>query len=335
MAKLHFFYSVMNAGKSAQLLLARHNYAVHGFKTLLFTSATDTRSGDGLISSRLGISATARALVQTDDLFEIVAAIAEGAGRKPKIIVFIDEIQFLTPEQVRQASDIADDLNIPVLAYGLKNNVFGELFSPAVATALAHADSIREIKQMCHCGSKATMILRFDKEGRVDRSGDVVKIGAEEAYVSVCRPCFKAGDIGNAARQSLVREDEHVGPVVCATCETAYPSMSGTFLSQQAYRCSAVADRREVVGHYGSTVADGDRLTFVGPRPAHVRSGNMCDPCITKLMEDGLVSKGSSYFDGSLEELRLGDFWDLEADEEIEWIGEKFEHSETMGNSDV
>lgn len=317
MAKLHFFYSVMNAGKSAQLLLARHNYDVHGFKTLLFTSATDTRAGEGLISSRLGISAAAHALVPTDDLFEIVAQKTENAGRNPKTIVFIDEIQFLSPDQIRQASDIADDLNIPVLAYGLKNNVFGELFSPAVGTALALADSIREVKQMCHCGSKATMILRFDKQGRVDRSGDVVKIGAEEAYVSVCRPCFKMGDIGNAARQTLVAEGEHVGPVVCATCETAYPSMQGMFLSQQAYHCSATADRRGVSGHYGSTVADGDRLTFVGPRPKHVRSGNMCDPCITKLKQDGMIVTRVSMFGGDFDdELRPEDFWDPDEDED-------------------
>src|SRR5690606_31882469 len=138
--------------------------------------------------------------------FEIVDGMVDRSTRRPKTIVFIDEIQFLTPEQIRQASDIADELDVPVLAYGLKNNVLGELFSLPVATALAHADSIREIKQMCHCGSKATMILRFDKEGRVDRSGDVVKIGAEEAYVSVCRRCFKSGDIGNAARQTIAAE---------------------------------------------------------------------------------------------------------------------------------
>lgn len=335
MAKLHFFYSVMNAGKSAQLLLARHNYDVHGFKTLLFTSATDTRSGGGLITSRLGISAPAHALVASDDLFEIVEGMVGRAVRSPKTIVFIDEIQFLTPEQIRQASDIADDLNIPVLAYGLKNNVFGELFSPAVATALAHADSIREIKQMCHCGSKATMILRFDKEGRVDRSGDVVKIGAEEAYVSVCRPCFKSGDIGNAARQTLVAEEEYVGPVVCATCETAFPSLSGMFMTQQAYHCSAVADRRGVTGHYGSTVADGDRLEFVGKRPDHVRSGNMCDPCITALKEAGMIRTQSSFFGVSGDELRPEDYWDPDAEEGTEWLGENFNPSEKTGNSDV
>ncbi|NTF17762.1 thymidine kinase [Agrobacterium rubi] len=333
MAKLHFFYSVMNAGKSAQLLLARHNYDVHGFKTLLFTSATDTRSGEGLISSRLGISAPARALVPEDDLFEIVKGLSDHSARRPKTIVFIDEIQFLTPEQIRQASDIADDLNIPVLAYGLKNNVFGDLFSPAVATALAHADAIREIKQMCHCGSKATMILRFDGEGRVDRSGDVVKIGAEESYVSVCRRCFKCGDIGNAARRTLVAEGECDGPVVCATCEKAYISTDGMFFTQQAYRCSAVVDRKGITGHYGSTVADGDRLEFVGQRPAHVRSGNMCDPCITSLMDGGLIKTRSSLFGGCDDVLRPEDFFD--PDEEDDLLDNDQNSYETTGNSNV
>jgi Thymidine kinase len=321
MAKLHFFHSVMNAGKSAQLLLARHNYVVNGFTTLLFTSATDTRSGEGVITSRLGISAPARALVPEDDIFQIVAAEAGPARRDRKVIVFIDEVQFLTPEQVRQASDVADDLDIPVLAYGLKNNVFGELFSPAVATALAYADNIKEVKQMCHCGHKATMILRFDREGRVDRSGDVVKIGAEESYVSVCRPCFKTGDIGNAARQSLVGEGVHVGPVVCATCEKAYKSMTGMFLSQQAYGCSAVVDRKGLTGHYGSTVADGDRFEFVGPRPDRVRSGNICDPCIIRLKEEGAITMRSSYFGGSGDTLSPEDFWDPEDESDAETEG--------------
>lgn len=296
MAKLHFFHSVMNAGKSAQLLLARHNYEVNGFETLLFTSTTDTRSGAGLISSRVGISAPARALGPDDDIFRIVKDSIRPHQRNQKIIVFIDEVQFLTPEQVRQASDIVDDLHLPVLLFGLKNNAFSELFSPAIATALAYADDIKEIKQVCHCGRKATMILRFDAEGRVDRSGDVIKVGAEESYVSVCRPCFKMGDIGSAARAGLIKDGTHVGPVVCATCETAYKSMEGMFESQQAYKCSAVANRSGVTGNYGSTVADGDRWEFVGDRPAHVRSGNICDACILSLRDAGAITKQSSLF---------------------------------------
>jgi thymidine kinase len=315
MAKLHFFHSVMNAGKSAQLLLARHNYEVHGFKTLLFTSSTDNRSGEGLISSRVGISAPARALSQADDIFRIVRESIGEPSRKQKIIVFIDEVQFLQPEQISQASDVVDELGIPVLLYGLKNNCFSELFSPAVAAALAYADDIKEIKQVCHCGHKATMILRFDREGRVDRSGDVVRIGAEESYVSVCRPCFKMGDIGTAARATLVDSETHKGPVVCATCETSYPSID--FETQQAYKCAAVANRTGLTGHYGSTVADGDRWEFVDDRPAHVRSGNICDACIVSLRDAGLITNKYSYFGNSeLGELNPEDFFQPDEQED-------------------
>lgn len=314
MAKLHFFHSVMNAGKSAQLLLARHNYEVHGFKTHLFTSTIDTRAGEGMISSRVGISAPARALSPSDDLFRIVRESIDPYARKPKTIVFIDEVQFLTPDQVRQASDVVDELGIPVLLYGLRCNAFGEIFSPAVATALAYADDIKEIKQVCHCGRKATMILRFDKEGRIDRTGDVVRIGAEESYVSVCRPCFKMGDIGTAARATLMDEKTRKGPVVCATCETSYPSID--FETQQAYKCAAVADRTGLTGHYGSTVADGDRWEFVGDRPAHVRSGNICDACIVSLRDDGSITNKYSTFGSSevWEELSPVDFFAPEED---------------------
>jgi thymidine kinase len=297
MAKLHFFHSVMNAGKSAQLLFARHNYEVNGYKTLLFTSTTDTRGGDSQISSRLGISAPARALSKADNLFDIVRESIDPRARKPRTIVFVDEIQFLSPEQIRQASDIVDELGLPVLLYGLKNNVFADLFSPAVATALAYADDIKEIKQVCHCGRKATMILRFDKDGRVDRSGDIVKIGAEEAYVSVCRPCFKVGDIGSAARTTLVASGSFDGPVVCGTCDKVYQSTEGLYDSQQAYKCSAVVDRTGLTGHYGSTVADGDRWTFVGDRPAKVQLGNICDACIVSLRDEGLIRHSYSGFD--------------------------------------
>lgn len=314
MAKLHFNHSVMNAGKSAQLLLARHNYEVHGFKTLLFTSTIDTRAGEGVISSRVGISAPARALSPSDDIFRIVRDAIKPHVRKPKTIVFIDEVQFLTPEQVRQASDVVDELGVPVLLYGLRCNAFGEIFSPAVATALAYADDIKEIKQVCHCGRKATMILRFDKEGRIDRTGDVVRIGAEESYVSVCRPCFKMGDIGTAARATLMDEETRKGPVVCATCETSYPLID--FETQQAYKCAAVADRTGLTGHYGSTVADGDRWEFVGDRPPHVRSGNICDACIVSLRDDGSITNKYSTFGSSeaWEELSPEDFFAPEED---------------------
>jgi len=200
MAKLHFFYSVMNAGKSTQLLAAAHQYSSNGGRPLLLTSSVDNRAGEGVISSRMGISAEARAISLDDDVYRIVA---EEHRCSPVTAVLMDEVQFMSPDHVRQASDVVDGLGIPVMAYGLKNNVHGTLFSEAIGVMLALADQINEIKQVCHCGRKATMILRYDRSGAVDRHGPVVEIGGEGRYVSVCRRHFKEGDIGPAARRLI------------------------------------------------------------------------------------------------------------------------------------
>ncbi|RWL23429.1 MAG: thymidine kinase [Mesorhizobium sp.] len=201
MAKLHFFYSVMNAGKSTHCLQAKWNYEENGGRTLLFTSAVDNRAGVGVVSSRLGLRAEAIALSDTDDLLDMVSS--EHAA-SPVTAVLMDEVQFMTENHIHQASDVVDRLRIPVMAYGLKNNVRGELFSPAVCAVLALADQINEIKQLCHCGRKATMILRYSPDGAIDRSGPVVEVGGEGRYVSVCRPHFKSGDIGPTARSRLL-----------------------------------------------------------------------------------------------------------------------------------
>lgn len=200
MAKLHFFYSVMNAGKTSHLLQSAFNYSQNLGRPLLFTSSVDNRAGVGNISSRIGISAEAQAISLEDDLFRIVEA---EHRQSPVTAVLMDEVQFMSPEHVRQASDIVDELGIPVMAYGLKNNVHGTLFSEAIGVMLALADQINEIKQVCHCGRKATMILRYDRAGAVDRHGPVVEIGGEGRYVSVCRRHFKEGDIGPAARRLI------------------------------------------------------------------------------------------------------------------------------------
>lgn len=200
MAKLHFFYSVMNAGKTTHLLQAQHNYVENGGRALLFTSAVDHRAGIGVISSRIGISAEAQALVPDDNLLDIVR---KEHARDAVTVVLMDEVQFMSADHVRQASDIVDELGVPVMAYGLKNNVHGTLFSDAISTMLALADQINEIKQLCHCGGKATMILRYGAAGTVDREGPVVEIGGEGRYVSVCRRHFKSGDIGPASRRRL------------------------------------------------------------------------------------------------------------------------------------
>jgi thymidine kinase len=203
MAKLHYFYSVMNAGKTTQLLQVRHNYLESGGTVALFTSAIDDRSGIGKISSRIGLSADAIALRASDDLATIVRKIH---AETPLSAVLIDEVQFLTSEQIWQAAEIVDSLNLPVIAYGLKVNAFGELFSPAIATLLALAQDIKEIKTLCHCGRKATMILRYDPGGTAVKTGEVIEIGGESRYVSVCRSHWTAGDIGATRRAALCEE---------------------------------------------------------------------------------------------------------------------------------
>jgi thymidine kinase len=200
MAKLHFLYSVMNAGKTTHLLQVRHNYIENGGHVLLFTSPIDDRFGVGKVRSRIGIEADATVLRRDEAIDAIVAA--EHARRKVTAVL-IDEVQFMTAEQVRQLAWIVDELGIPVMAYGLKNNVYGTLFSEAIQAMMALADDFQEIKQLCHCGRKATMILKFDPNGEAVRSGPVIEVGGESRYVSVCRPHWMKGDIGPAARQIL------------------------------------------------------------------------------------------------------------------------------------
>jgi thymidine kinase len=200
MAKLHFIYSVMNAGKTTHLLQVRYNYIENGGHVLLFTSLIDDRFGVGRVKSRIGLEADAIPLRRGDDIGSIVAAEHE---KKPVTVVLVDEVQFMTAEQVSQLAWIVDELNVPVMAYGLKNNVYGTLFSDAIIAMMALAQDFQEIKQLCHCGRKATMILKFDPDGEAVRSGPVIEIGGESRYVSVCRPHWTKGDIGPAARQLL------------------------------------------------------------------------------------------------------------------------------------
>jgi len=204
MAKLHFLYSVMNAGKTTHLLQCRYNWVENGGNVLLFTSVIDDRFGVGKITSRIGLEADATPLRKTDDILEIVG---REHAEKPVTAVLVDEVQFMTAEQAWQLSAIVDELKIPVMAYGLKNNVFGTLFSDAIVQLMALADDFQEIKQLCHCGRKATMILRYNREGVPDRSGEVVEVGGEGRYVSVCRRHWKEGDIGPLSRRLLEEAD--------------------------------------------------------------------------------------------------------------------------------
>ncbi|MGL4311403.1 MAG: thymidine kinase [Paracoccaceae bacterium] len=183
MAKLYFHYSTMNAGKSTILLQAAHNYHEGGMQTLLLTPAFDNRAGAGRIASRIGIGAPAETFRPDENLFNrIVARLKVG----PCACVFVDEAQFLSKSQVWQLARTVDDLAVPVMCYGLRVDFRGELF-PGSAALLALADEMREVRTICHCGRKATMVVRKDGAGRVVTDGDQVQIGGNESYVSLCR----------------------------------------------------------------------------------------------------------------------------------------------------
>jgi thymidine kinase len=189
MAKLYFYYSSMNAGKSTVLLQSSYNYRERGLHTLMLVPAVDDRAGVGRIQSRIGLAADASAFTSADNLLECVRA--EHAIR-PLACVLVDEAQFLSRAQARQLSDVVDRLDIPVLCYGLRTDFQGNLFAGS-AELLAWADTLTEIKTICHCGRKATMVLRVDAAGRAVREGAQIEIGGNDRYVSVCRRHFKEG----------------------------------------------------------------------------------------------------------------------------------------------
>jgi thymidine kinase len=183
MAKLYFNYSTMNAGKSTLLLQAAHNYSEGGMQTYLITAQLDNRAGKGKIASRIGIGVDADTFAERDDMFAKIAA-RQKAG--PLACVFIDEAQFLTKQQVWQLARAVDDLGVPVMAYGLRVDFQGNLF-PGSAALLAWADEMREVRTICHCGKKATMVIRRGPDGCALRDGEQVQIGGNETYVSLCR----------------------------------------------------------------------------------------------------------------------------------------------------
>ncbi|MEL6520260.1 MAG: thymidine kinase [Pseudomonadota bacterium] len=183
MAKLYFNFSTMNAGKSTILLQADYNYRERGMQTYLLTAAFDDRAGAGQIGSRIGLTAPADTFRTDDNLFDRIEARLE-AG--PCACVFVDEAQFLSADQVWQLAKVVDDLDVPVMCYGLRVDFRGELF-PGSATLLAIADDLRELRTICHCGRKATMVVRKDEHGRVTQSGAQVQIGGNETYVPLCR----------------------------------------------------------------------------------------------------------------------------------------------------
>lgn len=183
MAKLYFNYSTMNAGKSTMLLQAAYNYEERGMQTYLLTARLDTRAGQSRIASRIGIGAQADTYgVETNLLEMIKKRLEKGAVD----CLFLDEAQFLTADQVWQLASIVDDLNLPAMCYGLRVDFQGKLF-PGSAALLALADEMREVRTICHCGKKATMVVRKAEDGTVIQDGAQVEIGGNDRYVSLCR----------------------------------------------------------------------------------------------------------------------------------------------------
>jgi thymidine kinase len=187
MAKVYFYYAAMNAGKSTVLLQSSYNYRERGMRTLLFAPQIDTRYGVGRIESRIGLRSSAISFGPSDNLFNRVRSEHESGALA---CVLVDEAQFLAGEQVWQLTDVADQLNIPVLCYGLRTDFQGKLF-PGSGALLALADEIVELKAICHCGRKATMNLRLDRDGRAVREGAQIEIGGNDRYVAMCRRHFK------------------------------------------------------------------------------------------------------------------------------------------------
>ena len=187
MAKLYFYYSSMNAGKSTALLQSSYNYRERGMNTLVMAPLLDNRYGAGKVTSRIGLEAEATTFTTGDNLHAIIEKLQ---AQEPLHCVLIDEAQFLTKEQVFQLGEVTDRLNIPVLAYGLRTDFQGEPFEGS-KYLLAWSDNLKELKAICHCGTKATMVIRMDEAGNPVTEGTQVEIGGNERYVSMCRKHFK------------------------------------------------------------------------------------------------------------------------------------------------
>jgi thymidine kinase len=191
MAKLYFNYSSMNAGKSTALLQADYNYRERGMTTILFTSSKDERYGKNEIVSRIGISAPAAYFFEDTNLYE---TFVKESKKEPIDCVLIDEAQFLSKEQVHQLGRIVDELDTPVLTFGIRTDFQGELFEGS-KYLLAWSDNIKEIKTVCHCGSKATMVIRINSKGDIILQGSQIEVGGNESYIPLCRKHFNLKQI--------------------------------------------------------------------------------------------------------------------------------------------
>ena len=187
MAKLHFFYSTMNAGKSTALLQSNHNYKESNLKTLLFVPKSIADKSNGKIVSRIGLQADA---IIVNNEYDFYDEISKKQSENISCIV-VDEAQFLTKKQVHGLGKIADELNIPVMTYGIRTDFQGELFEGS-QELLALADNLKELKTICsECDKKATMVVRLDSNGKILLEGEKILIGGNEIYKTLCRKHFR------------------------------------------------------------------------------------------------------------------------------------------------
>ena len=187
MAKLHFFYSTMNAGKSTSLLQSNHNYKENGLDAMIFLPNETSKLSKGQIVSRIGLKA--KAVIANKD-FNFINFIKNNKSKNLSCIL-IDEAQFLTKEQVRQLGLVADRLNYPVMCYGIRTDFRGELFEGS-SELLALADNLIELKTICSlCSRKATMVVRKDDSGEVVTEGSKVVVGGNDIYMPVCRKHYR------------------------------------------------------------------------------------------------------------------------------------------------
>lgn len=187
MAKLYFYYSAMNAGKTTHLLQSSYNYRERGMNTMIISPALDNRFGVGKVASRIGLESPSIIFSDKENIFNLIKKYLK---EREIHCVLVDEAQFLSKDQVYQLTEIVDELNIPVLAYGLRTDFLGELFTGS-QYLLAWADHLKELKTICHSGKKATMVVRVDENGRALKAGNQVEIGGNERYISVSRAEYK------------------------------------------------------------------------------------------------------------------------------------------------
>lgn len=199
MAKLYFYYSAMNAGKTTHLLQSSYNYRERGMNTIIISPAFDNRFGVGTVKSRIGIESPSVIFSEKENIYNLI----KKHLKKTQIhCVLVDEAQFLSKDQVYQLTEIVDQLHIPVLAYGLRTDFQGELFTGS-QYLLAWADHLKELKTICHSGKKATMVVRVDEGGRAVKAGKQVEIGGNDRYISVSRAEYKRIFYGEGTIESV------------------------------------------------------------------------------------------------------------------------------------